>query len=420
MDSNLVPGIDGLFCIYLGGFQDRNNEEIKEIFSEYGDVMSVRSLNDKSIHFVRYRLYDEAKRAIDAYAGNPKVNVSAAISKHKSTEDNSGSPRNNVQDQDVKMRNNRSENNQGRMRSPRSPENNKQDQNFVRSNRSGNDHQGYVRNSSHDRQFRDNASGKIYYDQDNARRNNGQGQHNDQGVRNFRGQNNFRDHRNVQNGLDSHSGGHSDNQFGRRSNDFRQNGFNNIKRDFKTSPRDNLHDKNRVNSSNEDGYKIGHHTKLSEHSVSHRGNNDDGNVSRINRVHDMKADRPVRRVTDHSTANKGNSNSKKNGDNGQINVTRNKTDRRGPKDNDLLTLVAQEVIIADLPPEIMQADLYRLCDFVNPLHIDVHRMEGDDIVYAHVFVRSREDVDMLVQELNGTVLCGKKMLVLSVESALRA
>lgn len=453
MASNLVPGTDGLFCIYLRGFQDKSNEEIEEMFSEYGDVVSVRLVNEN--YFVRYRYYDEAKKAIDAYAGNPKVKVSAAMqSKRKSTEENSISLRNNKQDQDATMRNDRSGNDQGHVRSyrggndqgharsPISPGNNKQDQYIVRSNRSGNDHQGYVRSSPHDRQVHDNTTGnKNCHDQDNARKygNNGQDQYNEQGVRNFRGQNSFKDHRNVQNVLDNNSGGHSDNQFVRRSNEFRQNGFNNIKRDLRTSPRGNLHDKNHlgnVNSNNQDCYKIGNPTKVAERDGSHWDNNDGRNISKNNRVHDMKAGMPERRVIDHIKANKDNKNSQKNDHNelesnqlhvrrevfkhnGQINVTINKTDRKGPKDNELPLLVAQEVIIADLPPEIMQADLYKLCDFVDPLHINVHKMEEDDIVYAHVFVRSREDVDVLVHELNGTKLCGKKMLVLSVERVLR-
>lgn len=48
-------------------------------------------------------------------------------------------------------------------------------------------------------------------------------------------------------------------------------------------------------------------------------------------------------------------------------------------DNASQTRVAKEVIIADLPHGIMQADIYKLIGYANPLHIDIHKINDDDM-----------------------------------------
>lgn len=43
-------------------------------------------------------------------------------------------------------------------------------------------------------------------------------------------------------------------------------------------------------------------------------------------------------------------------------------------------LAAQEVIIADLPREMLQCDLFTLCrEFVNPLEIQLYKIDGDNM-----------------------------------------
>lgn len=61
--------------------------------------------------------------------------------------------------------------------------------------------------------------------------------------------------------------------------------------------------------------------------------------------------------------------------------------------------IAKEVIIADLPREIMQADLYKLCGFVNPLHIDIHKMKEDDM-WVKGCLTSLESVCVCERERN--------------------
>lgn len=328
-DNLLLPGTDGKFSVYLRGFADKTIEEITDIFSEFGNVVMVKQVNES--HFVRYTHKEEAEKAIDAFANNRNVKVAPGLQKGKKKEEKEN-PRNHSHDHDGTVRNNKYSDNQGNWKSP------SQGQDKMTGSRSG-------RNEVYMRKHGD------YY------------QESDKGVRHFQNLNDSNyvwphssnERRNMQHGLENCNGEHSKNNRSRRSDDFKSHGF--IKQDSAAHSKDsNVQDKNR--SSNTD-------------------------IKRQTYFHGSKID------------------------------------HRNPDDNDSPQCIAKEVIIADLPHRIMQADVYRLCEFVDPLHIDIHRIKEDDIVYAHVFVRTNEDVNMLVAEINGIIFCKKKILAMSVEKMLR-
>ena len=78
---------DGTYCL---GFPNRYallNNDIERIFSNFGNVISVRASGDeKGFRFVRYRLQEEAERAVEGLKQNKMIRILPKKAKSRNDE----------------------------------------------------------------------------------------------------------------------------------------------------------------------------------------------------------------------------------------------------------------------------------------------------------------------------------------------
>jgi hypothetical protein len=67
MESEIKPGIDGMYALCFVNDKAYEEKKIWEIFGKYGHVLSVRftGQEERPYVFVRYKEYNEAKRCFD-------------------------------------------------------------------------------------------------------------------------------------------------------------------------------------------------------------------------------------------------------------------------------------------------------------------------------------------------------------------
>ncbi|KAG8230649.1 hypothetical protein J437_LFUL010666 [Ladona fulva] len=83
--ENLVPQPDGLYALTFKNFQKVSEDEVRDIFEKYGDVVSIRKSSEQVPWiFVRYKNYDEALKAYRDLQNCERFDIKVATSGKKS------------------------------------------------------------------------------------------------------------------------------------------------------------------------------------------------------------------------------------------------------------------------------------------------------------------------------------------------
>jgi hypothetical protein len=89
MANEIRPGLDGLYAICFSNDKAYSEKKVREIFGRYGHVMSVRfvSVGERTLVFVRYKEYNEAKHCLDDLNKTNELSVSIAKPSKKFLQD---------------------------------------------------------------------------------------------------------------------------------------------------------------------------------------------------------------------------------------------------------------------------------------------------------------------------------------------
>jgi hypothetical protein len=89
--GELCPQIDGTYAVCFRNSKCISDEETRNLFKKYGNIQSIRKSSDTIPWiFVRYKLKEEAQKALDDLQGHKDFEIQIAKSNQKKKSDQDG------------------------------------------------------------------------------------------------------------------------------------------------------------------------------------------------------------------------------------------------------------------------------------------------------------------------------------------